>query len=451
MRILHYFLGFPPYRAGGLTKYAMDLMDGQIRDGHTVMAFWPGRIKLFDRTTVIKKERAVKGIESYELIDPLPVPLDEGIQDIKEYMRPCDRDIYDRFLFKVRPDVIHIHTLMGLHKEFIDSATLLKIKTVFTTHDYFGICPKVTLYRDGQVCDEDHGHADCVCCNSGALSLNKIRILQSPLYRTMKNMYFVRYLRKKHRSHFFSEDDLSRPPLADVEREAKQYEQLRRYYVGMLEKIDLIHFNSTVAEMVYRRYLLPKASRVLSITHQAIADNKRINSWYPDGILKITYLAPARPFKGFLVLKAALDELWDAGKQDFKLRVYSPVSDPSPYMDVHAEGFCHDELGAIMAETDVLAAPSIWYETFGFTVLEAISYGVPVIVSDHVGAKDIIGRGGLVVKAGDKQQLKQAIGSLTADRLRQIRKEIIADVQIKVWRTLMDETYQMYEMSDQDG
>ena len=29
-------------------------------------------------------------------------------------------------------------------------------------------------------------------------------------------------------------------------------------------------------------------------------------------------------------------------------------------------------------ETDIMVAPSIWYETFGFTVLEALSYGVPV-------------------------------------------------------------------------
>lgn len=39
---------------------------------------------------------------------------------------------------------------------------------------------------------------------------------------------------------------------------------------------------------------------------------------------------------------------------------------------------------------DVLVVPSIWKETFGFVVLEALSYGVPVIVSDNVGAKDII-------------------------------------------------------------
>ncbi|WP_418895929.1 hypothetical protein [Sellimonas intestinalis] len=30
------------------------------------------------------------------------------------------------------------------------------------------------------------------------------------------------------------------------------------------------------------------------------------------------------------------------------------------------------------------------YKTFGFTVLEALSYGVPVLVSENVGAKDLL-------------------------------------------------------------
>ena len=71
-----------------------------------------------------------------------------------------------------------------------------------------------------------------------------------------------------------------------------------------------------------------------------------------------------------------------------------------------------DEIKEIFNETDVMAAPSIWYETFGFTVLEAVSYGVPVIISDRVGAKDIVGENGVIVKAGDPASLKEAIESI---------------------------------------
>ena len=47
MRILHYFLGFPPYRSGGLTKFAYDLMVSQAKNNDDVFALWPGRLNSF--------------------------------------------------------------------------------------------------------------------------------------------------------------------------------------------------------------------------------------------------------------------------------------------------------------------------------------------------------------------------------------------------------------------
>ena len=54
MRILHYFLGFPPYRTGGLTKYAFDLMQAQVEDDHIVIALGPGQIGIFNHRVDIK-------------------------------------------------------------------------------------------------------------------------------------------------------------------------------------------------------------------------------------------------------------------------------------------------------------------------------------------------------------------------------------------------------------
>ena len=42
MKILHYSLGFPPYRRGGLTKYCIDLMVTKRKLGHDVAMLWPG-------------------------------------------------------------------------------------------------------------------------------------------------------------------------------------------------------------------------------------------------------------------------------------------------------------------------------------------------------------------------------------------------------------------------
>ena len=433
MKILHYFLGFPPYRTGGLTKYAFDLMKSQVTDGNEVIALWPGQIKSYSAKPLLKERERVERIRNIELINPLPVSLDEGINEFEAFTKPCDIYIYSSFLERERPDVIHIHTLMGLHREFIQAANQLKIKSVFTSHDYFGLCPKVTLYRYGECCDNDDGCRNCIQCNLYPLSLKKIQLMQSPIYRWAKDTTIVKKLRKQHRDQFFEEDVLPDLPDCDVEFLAKKYRELRAYYVGMYESIDFIHFNSTIAEEVYKRYIVPKDSAVVSITHSDIK-NHRDNGHIDSKKIRIYCLAPAKPFKGWNVLKEVCDQLWSEGV-NIELNIYGPVPSASDYMVVHENGYKYRELPLMMKNADVVISPSICYETFGFTVIEALSYGVPVIVSDHMGAKDIIGNSGIVVKTGDVNELKSAIMKIS---------NYNHFSSVKSWKSFVKEIYRFY-------
>ena len=98
MRILHYSLGFPPYRTGGLTKFSMDLMKQQELDGNEVSLLWPGKISFAGNKTRIKKHASVEGISSYEIINPLPVSYDEGISDCHAFMVSGTEKSYEDFL-----------------------------------------------------------------------------------------------------------------------------------------------------------------------------------------------------------------------------------------------------------------------------------------------------------------------------------------------------------------
>lgn len=409
MKILHYFLGFPPYRSGGMTKYAFDLMRGQVEMGEEVYALWPGRIRFFSKKMSFKIQKDVHGIKNFELINPLPVPLDEGIKDFQAYTKKCDDNVFKQFLENLCPNAIHIHTLMGLPQEFIDVANSLGIRTVFTSHDYFGICPKVNLFKNGLCCDDDHQCHDCVKCNQSALSVRKVRLLQSPLYRGMKNLRFVRYFREKHRFAFFNGSRKVSLAL-EASNDAIEYQNLRGYYVSMLSKIDCIHFNSTQTKFIYERFFIPKSSKVLSITHSEIRDNRKAAfAKQKSDKLRLTYLAQANPVKGFDVMRKALDELWAERVGNFELNHFCFVSNPSPYMHFLGTTYTYNSLKDVFLKTDYLLAPSVWYETFGFVVLEALSYGVPVIVSDHVGARDVVGNCGMIVKAGSVESLKGKI------------------------------------------
>jgi glycosyltransferase involved in cell wall biosynthesis len=75
-----------------------------------------------------------------------------------------------------------------------------------------------------------------------------------------------------------------------------------------------------------------------------------------------------------------------------------------------------EELAAAYASADFFVFPSTT-DTFGNVVIEAQASGLPVIVSDVGGPKDLIEEGvdGLITKGLDLDALTTAIGKLAAD------------------------------------
>ncbi|MFR3431493.1 MAG: hypothetical protein ACLTTH_16060 [Holdemanella porci] len=165
-------------------------------EGDEVALLWPGQMGFIDKRIKIKKRSeylaSKQKIMSFELINPLPISFDEGIRNFDKFTLKGNKDAFFDFLISFQPDVIHLHTLMEYIKEFLEVAKSLNIKLVFTAHDFFPICPKVTLFRNGKICDSAGNCKKCASCNSTALSINKIKILQSPIYRILKDSILVK-------------------------------------------------------------------------------------------------------------------------------------------------------------------------------------------------------------------------------------------------------------------
>jgi len=72
-------------------------------------------------------------------------------------------------------------------------------------------------------------------------------------------------------------------------------------------------------------------------------------------------------------------------------------------MDVHFAGFLNQtEIGAAYACADIFVLPSLYDETWGLVVNEAMNFGLPVVLSDAVGCADDLLRqreNGFVVSA----------------------------------------------------
>lgn len=423
MRILHYSLGFPPYRSGGLTKFCLDLMIEQKNEGDEVALLWPGQMGFINKKIKIKKRKSYlnsyQEIESFELVNPLPISFDEGIKAFENFTLKGDKNEFYSFLKSFKPDVIHVHTLMGIHKEFFEVAKSLNIRLVFTAHDFFPICSKVTLFRNGKICDSVDNCKKCASCNSTALSINKIQILQSPIYRTLKDSTLVKKLRKSHRDRYLSDNTFK---LIDSGPN-KDYIDLRNYYYSMLLMMDIIHFNSTITKKNYEKYFDLPNSAIIPVSHSSIKNNCKIKNYNHDK-LRIRYLGPASKAKGFYLLKECLDDIWKE-RQDFVLDIHFNPIEKSDYMNIH-ERYNYDELNNIFDETDVLLVPSILYETFGFTALEGLSFGVPVIVSDTVGAQDILmDKFGIIVNNITKENLKKVFENLSFEDLKNMNQSIV--------------------------
>ena len=457
MRILHYSLGFPPYRSGGLTKYCVDLMWAQKEKGHQVIMMWPGKMNLtghfvrFKRSKITQKiNREPVNFESVEMINPLPVPLDEGILEVDKFMEPCENpEVFEQILRRIDPDAIHIHTLQGLYPELLIAAKELGIRTVFTTHDYFGICPKTTLFRDGDVCNGDCGK--CAACNKDALSINKIKMLQSGEYRKLKDSTLVKKLRKKHRDDFYEEKVIVEEE--DIDKRFEQedlsdeiYEELRDFYRQFFKFIDVVHFNSSVTRDVYKRYLSTDIkSKVINISNSAIQDKRKLRGY--AGKLKIAFPSAPREIKGFFMLKEALDELWAEGERDFELHVHSTPRNVSGYMKVYGP-YNANELDLIYENADLMVAPSLSYDTYGFTILESLCYAVPVLTTTRVGAKDLLKQGhlGMIIQP-TKEDLKQAILYIMKNRdiLEVYNKRIYREFNFRDVMNSFDEVEKLYQ------
>jgi glycosyltransferase len=401
MNIVHYCLGFPPYRRGGMIKYVMDLISEQVKVGHNVSMLWPGALLSVNGKVSIYKHRNERVADyfcchSYEVINPMPVPLLDGIADTSIYVKRRKLNNVELFFKRNNVDIFHIHTFMGLPREIVETAKKLGIKIIYTTHDYFGLCPKCSLFVNDNICNELKDCLHCKKCNESALSLNKIKLLQSPIYRYLKDTNIVSKMRKRHRVNLEKTGLLINSGINEKNNCGEAYVKLQSYYIDILKKCDVLHFNSNLTKSVFSQFIETKNGRVISISHGNIVDSRYIKKLHRP--VQFTFLGPCEDRrKGFFLLKEALDRIYSKHKYKFNLNVFGLCTETAPYLKVN-EPYNYSELSQIMDNTDLLIVPSVWFETFGFTILEALSYGVPVLISNHVGAKDIvdIGKSGMI-------------------------------------------------------
>ena len=166
------------------------------------------------------------------------------------------------------------------------------------------------------------------------------------------------------------------------------YESLLNYYRECFSLVDCYHFNSEVSKTVYTTHMPNINGIVIPITHCGIKDNRRKKT-YNSEELRMGFIGSDEPFKGLPLLIEALEEI---GMEDeWELSVWGGKLGKHPSLPIQYKGkYSAQTIENVYEAMDVLIVPSVWKETFSLVTLEALSYGVPVIVSDNVGAQDVV-------------------------------------------------------------
>jgi len=150
---------------------------------------------------------------------------------------------------------------------------------------------------------------------------------------------------------------------------------------------------------------------------------KDMNSLLKYGINKkyILSVGIIEPRKNFATLIKAFNYIKEkdpsfnyslviAGRTGWKSEDTYAEREKSPYReDIIFTGRVTDsELVQIYNSAELFVCPSI-FEGFGMPPLEAMSCGLPVIVSDTSSLKEVIGDSGILVKAEDEQEIARRI------------------------------------------
>lgn len=173
----------------------------------------------------------------------------------------------------------------------------------------------------------------------------------------------------------------------------QEYNTLLNTYKRMFGMVDVFHFNSQNTRDVYEQYInIPEKSSVVTITHNGVKDHRKVRS-FDNKVLKLGFVGSEAPYKGLPMLKRVIARINAEGLESrIHLSVYGGKKGTDEELkNVEYKGrFTSTQMESVYDSMDLLVVPSIWCETFSLTTIEGLQFGVPVLVSSKVGAKDIV-------------------------------------------------------------
>jgi glycosyltransferase involved in cell wall biosynthesis len=146
--------------------------------------------------------------------------------------------------------------------------------------------------------------------------------------------------------------------------------------------------------------------------------------------LRVAFIGSLVPLKGPHLLLEAWSRVDPASRAHGELVLYGPAQHHPEYQQLLAEsarasgarlGGKLDRAGVarVLAQTDLLVVPSLWFENSPLVILEALASRTPLLVSDLGGMAELVedGVSGFHFAFGDAQDLAAKLDAALAGKL----------------------------------
>jgi glycosyltransferase involved in cell wall biosynthesis len=304
-------------------------------------------------------------------------------------------------LDETRPDVVHVQHLHLHSIGYLGICKQRSLPIVFTLAEYLLICLRSWLVTpDFALCA---GPAPAKCARCASRVSPPVRALGVRAGQRYSLRRFVDKLRRRLRPS-------SMIPAVELRRREIETE---------LRGVDLFVAPS--------RFLAERFVAAGMVARERIAvsdygfDPAPLAACLPrdrgDGTLRVGFIGSIAEQKGVHVLLEAFAGIDDPGVQCIVHGDTSAFPRYARALDTRranvrfAGRFENARIGAVLAELDVLAVPSRWYENSPLSIHEAFLAGVPVLTGDQGGMAELVehGKSGLLFRIGDAADLRRQI------------------------------------------
>jgi len=329
------------------------------------------------------------------------------------------REQFQTVLDDLNPQIIHFHNYISLGDDLVTMARA-KSAVVYTLHDYGLICPNNLLVRtDGQLCGKATPDFFQDCCPE--LIRTTGRLPASVSTRVPSLARWRRYAGQQ-----------ARPGVRAV---LQRGVQVAEWIWGAPERTDVAG---------KREFFLSSTRRIFADANLFLAPSEFLRQRYiscglpPDrivhvpngmphfprvartpgaGRVRFSYIGALHAHKGVELLLKAFEGLHDRAELHIHGSAFgSPISESyrrrieethRAHVTFHG-GYDNKTIGSVLASSDVVVVPSLWYENSPLTIQEAFIGGVPVITADCGGMAELVrdGVNGLLFRFGDEADLR---------------------------------------------